>query len=78
MLQHYPYTFKRTYEQGDVVDRVVVALGLPTDKPVAVPVTGVFMDGQTVRDWYSGTTAIVKGGKVQFDARYPVVLIGQE
>jgi alpha-amylase len=78
MLQHDPYTFKRTWEQGDVVDRVVVALGLPTDKPVAVPVTGVFMDGQTVRDWYSGTTAIVKGGKVQFDARYPVVLIGQE
>jgi alpha-amylase len=78
MLQHYPYTFKRTYEKGDVVDRVVVALGLPLDKPTAVPVTGVFMDGQTVRDWYSGTTAIVKGGKVQFDARNAVVLIGQE
>ncbi|THC45739.1 alpha-amylase family glycosyl hydrolase [Massilia sp. Mn16-1_5] len=78
MIQHYPYTFKRTYEKGDVTDRVVVALGLPTDKPTAVPVTGVFLDGQTVRDWYSGKTAIVKGGKVQFDARNPVVLIGQE
>ena len=78
MIQHYPYTFKRTYEKGDVVDRVVVALGLPTDKATAVPVTGVFLDGQTVRDWYSGKTAIVKGGKVQFDARNPVVLIGQE
>jgi alpha-amylase len=78
MLQHYPYTFKRTYEKGDVTDRVVVALDLPTDKPVAVPVTGVFMDGQTVRDWYSGTTAIVKGGKVQFATRNKVVLIGQE
>ncbi len=78
MIQHYPYTFKRTWEKGDVTDRVVVALGLPVDKPTAVPVTGVFMDGQTVRDWYSGKTAVVKGGKVQFDARYPVVLIGQE
>lgn len=78
MLQHYPYTFKRTYEKGDVTDRVVVALDLPTDKPVAVPVSGVFMDGQTVRDWYSGTTAIVKGGKVQFATRNKVVLIGQE
>jgi alpha-amylase len=77
MIQHYPYTFKRTYETKDVTDRVVVALGLPTDKPTAVPVTGVFMDGQTVRDWYSGKTAVVKGGKVQFDARNPVVLIGQ-
>ncbi|HBI71442.1 MAG TPA: alpha-amlyase [Massilia sp.] len=77
MIQHYPYTFKRTYETKEVTDRVVVALGLPVDKPTAVPVTGVFMDGQTVRDWYSGKTAIVKGGKVQFDARNPVVLIGQ-
>lgn len=77
MIQSYPYTFKRTWEQGDLTDRVVVALGLPTDKPTAVLVSGVFMDGQTVRDWYSGTTAIVKDGKVQFDARNPVVLIGQ-
>jgi alpha-amylase len=78
MIQHYPYTFKRTYEKNGVVDRVVIALGLPVDKPTAVPVTGVFLDGQTVRDGYSGKTAIVRNGKVQFDARYPVVLIGQE
>jgi alpha-amylase len=78
MIQHYPYTFKRTYEKNGVVDRVVIALGLPVDKPAAVPVTGVFLDGQTVRDGYSGKTAVVKNGKVQFDARYPVVLIGQE
>ena len=77
MIQSYPYTFKRTWEHGEVTDRVVVALGLPTDKPTAVLVSGVFMDGQTVRDWYSGTTAIVKDGKVQFEARNPVVLIGQ-
>ena len=57
---------------------MVVALGLPLDKPTAVLVSGVFMDGQTVRDWYSGKTAIVKNGKVQFDARNAVVLIGQE
>jgi alpha-amylase len=78
MIQHYPYTFKRTFEKNGVVDRVVIALGLPVDKPTAVPVTGVFLDGQTVRDGYSGQTAVVKNGKVQFDARYPVVLIGQE
>jgi alpha-amylase len=78
MIQHYPYTFKRTWEKNGVVDRVVIALGLPLDKPTAVPVAGVFLDGQTVRDGYSGKTAVVKGGKVQFDARNPVVLIGQE
>lgn len=78
MLQHHPYVFKRTLEKGKLVDRVVVALDLPQDKPTAIPVTGVFMDGQTVRDWYSNTRAVVKGGKVQFETRNKVVLIGQE
>ena len=76
MIQHHPYTFKRTYETKDATDRVVVALDLPADKPTAVPVTGVFMDGQTVRDWYTGTTAVVKGGKVQFPVTAKLALIG--
>jgi alpha-amylase len=78
MIASSPYTFKRTYEKNGVVDRVVVALDLPLDKPVAVPVAGVFMDGQTVRDWYSGKTAVVSGGKVQFDAGNRVVLVAQD
>jgi len=77
MLAQSPYTFKRTWEKNGVSDRVVVALDLPQGKPTAISVRGVFNDGQTVRDWYSGKTAVVKGGKVQFDARNPVVLIGQ-
>ena len=32
-------------------------------------------DGQTVRDAYTGKTAVVSGGKVQFDTRAPVALI---
>jgi alpha-amylase len=78
MIAASPYTFKRTYQKNGVSDRVVVALDLPLDKPTAVSVAGVFMDGQTVRDWYSGKTAVVSGGKVQFDARNPVVLIAQD
>jgi alpha-amylase len=42
---------------------------------VAVSVAGVFMDGQTVRDWYSGQTAVVANGKVQVSAGSPVALI---
>ena len=57
-------------------DKVVVALGLPTDKPTSIPVRGVFVDGQTVRDAYSGTSAVVAGGMVQFPAQNAVVLIG--
>jgi alpha-amylase len=75
MLQSSPYVFKRTYEKDGVTDRVVVALGLPQDRLVAIPVAGVFSDGQTVRDWYTGKTALVSGGKVQFELRAPVALI---
>ncbi len=75
MIQSSPYTFKRTYEKNGVRDRVVVALDLPEGKAVPIKVEGVFMDGQTVRDWYTGKSAQVKGGKVQFDTAAPVALI---
>jgi alpha-amylase len=75
MLQASPYVFKRTYEKNGVTDRVVVALDLPQDRSVAIPVAGVFMDGQTVRDAYTGKTAVVAKGKVQFELRAPVALI---
>jgi len=78
MIGNNPYTFKRTYDKDGVRDRVVVALDLPKDKPTPVTVRGVFSDGQTVRDYYSGLTAVVAGGMVTFDAKNPVVLIGQD
>jgi alpha-amylase len=76
MIQSAPYVFKRTYDKGGVRDQVVVALGLPTDRPASIPVRGVFNDGQTVRDAYSGTSAVVKGGMVQFPTASAVALIG--
>jgi alpha-amylase len=75
MIASSPYTFKRTYEKDGVSDRVVVALDLPQDRTVPISVAGVFGDGQTVRDAYTGRTAVVSGGKVQFDTRAPVALI---
>jgi alpha-amylase len=57
---------------------VVVALDLPQDRAAAISVAGVFSDGQTVRDWYTGQSAIVAGGKVQFGMRAPVALIAQD
>jgi alpha-amylase len=68
-----PYTFARTWKD----DKVVVALDLPADKPRAIPVAGVFKDGMKVRDHYSGKSAVVRHGAVQFDARNPVVLISR-
>jgi alpha-amylase len=78
MIAGSPYTFKRTYEKNGVADRVVVALDLPRDRTVPISVAGVFGDGQTVRDAFTGRTAVVANGKVQFDTRAPVALIAQD
>jgi alpha-amylase len=78
MIAASPYTFKRSYAKDGVTDRVVVALDLPQDHAVPISVAGVFMDGQLVRDWFTGTTAVVSGGKVQFATRAPVALIAQD
>ena len=78
MIAGSPYTFKRTYDKNGVADRVVVALDLPRDRTVPISVAGVFGDGQTVRDAYTGRTAVVANGKVQFDTRAPVALIAQD
>ena len=78
MLASNPYTFKRTWQGKGVTDRVVVALDLPSDKAVPISVAGVFTDGQTVRDWYTGKSAVVSGGKVQFGSAAPVALIAQD
>ncbi|WP_313166070.1 alpha-amylase family glycosyl hydrolase [Massilia oculi] len=78
MISHSPYTFKRTWERSGVSDRVVVALDLPGGQPATIQVGGVFHDGATVRDWYTGKTAVVKGGKVRFDTAAPVALIAQD
>jgi alpha-amylase len=78
MIAHSPYTFKRTYQKNGITDRVVVALDLPANQPATVSVAGVFMDGQTVRDSYSGRSAVVSGGKVRFDAPGRVLLIAQD
>jgi alpha-amylase len=54
----------------------VVALDLPKNQAAAITVAGVFNDGQTVRDYFCGKTAVVANGKVQFESGAPVVLIG--
>jgi alpha-amylase len=76
-LQAKPYVFKRTYSKDGVNDKVVVALDLPTDKATSIKLHGVFANGQRVTDYYSGKTAVVQGGSVNFGTRNAVVLIGQ-
>ena len=77
-LSDQPYTFKRTLERNGVSDKVVVALDLPTDKSNAITVQGVFANGQKLKDYYSGKYAVVTDGKVTFDSKQSIALIGQE
>jgi alpha-amylase len=71
-LAETPYTFSRVEPTSG--DRVVVALG--AKGPVSLTVAGVFADGLTLRDAYTGRTAQVLGGKVNLEAE-PVVLLEQ-
>jgi alpha-amylase len=77
-LQAQPYVFKRTYDKNGISDKVVVALDLPTDRASVIDLHGVFADGEKVKDYYSGESALVTGGKVRFDARNALLLIGRE
>lgn len=77
-LQAQPYVFKRSYSKGAVQDKVVVALDLPTDRSTSIALHGVFADGVKVRDYYSGKSAVVRNGAVNFGTRNAVVLIGQD
>ena len=65
-----PYTFSRV--EATSGDRVVVALDAKGQ--VSLTVAGVFEDGQTLRDAYTGRTALVSGGKVTLQAEQFVLL----
>jgi alpha-amylase len=69
-LSEAPYAFSRVEPVSG--DRVVVAMG--TKGEVSLPVAGVFEDGQTLRDAYTGQTAKVVGGKVSLKADQYVLL----
>jgi len=74
-LSDHPYIFKRSYSDQHITDKVVVALDLPTTQFTTIAVQGVFENGQILRDYYSGHTAVVIDGKVNFQSKYPIALI---
>ena len=71
-----PYLFKREYRSASYSDAVVVALGWSAGKK-EIPVSGVFANGSTVQDFYSGQKVIVSGGKVRVDSPFDIVLLGK-
>ncbi|SFU36060.1 alpha-amylase [Pseudoduganella namucuonensis] len=70
-----PYTFKRVYEKNGVSDKVVVALDVPAAARSTIKVGGAFADGQKVKDYYSGASAVVRNGEVTLPVKGGVALI---
>ena len=58
--------FARTYDGNVGKDTVIIAVY--QEGSVEIPVKGYFKNNVTVRNAYTGETAIVKGGKVTFNA----------
>ncbi|MFZ6816692.1 alpha-amylase family glycosyl hydrolase [Undibacterium sp. Ji22W] len=72
-----PYVFKRSYQRDGVSDTVIVALDLPVAKVHQIDVSGVFLDGEKLHDYYSGKSGIVKAGKFELPGQHSIILIGK-
>jgi len=70
-LSEAPYVFSRVDEERG--DRVVVGIDVPAGG--AVTVGTVFAEGQALRDGYTGTPAVVHGGKVVVEKASRAVLL---
>jgi alpha-amylase len=76
MISKKPYYFSRNYKSAKLDDVVIIGLDLPKGKK-EVPVNQLFDNGTLLKDYYSGKSAKVKDGKVQFDSEYGIVLFGK-
>jgi alpha-amylase len=74
MIRAEPYVFSRVLEWEEGRDAIVAGVGLPLGEKV-IPVGGVFRDGTTVVDAWSGQTALVRDGVVLLDTTGEVVLL---
>ncbi|MFL1013116.1 alpha-amylase family glycosyl hydrolase [Flavisericum labens] len=74
MLTQEPYVFSRKFSKGEYKDVVVVGLELPKGNKV-LDVSQAFADGQMLYDAYSNSISTVKGGKVEIDTPYEIVLL---
>ncbi len=76
ILQAQPLVFSRSLQTDRVRDRVVVAMDQPRGAKV-IPVSGVFRNGTSLFDTYSGTTGRVRHDSVALDTPYDLVLLGE-
>lgn len=71
-----PYVFSRGYDEGDVSDRVIIALNAAKGFK-DIPVASIFKNGTKLRDAYSGKIVEVRRDRVQFESDFEIVLLEQ-
>ncbi len=71
-----PYWFKREFKSGAFTDAVVVGLDLPKGQN-SIPVSGIFAEGATVQDYYSGQQLTVQAGKITLTTNSGIILLGK-
>lgn len=74
MITSSPYVFERVYEKGEHLDAVIIGLDLPKGEKT-INVGNTFDNGATVKDFYSGETAVIEGGEVKINSEYDIVLL---
>lgn len=75
MISKSPYIFSRVYENDGYSDRVVVGLQLEEGKK-QIDLDGLFEEGTTLKDYYSGVKVPVKNGMVTIESPFDMVLLG--
>ncbi|MBQ4822465.1 starch-binding protein [Aquimarina sp. MMG016] len=76
-LSDSPYIFKREYNRNNESDKVLVFQGQDGDFTGPQSVYGMWADGTELKDYFSGETAIVSGGTVDFGTAFGLMLVGE-
>jgi alpha-amylase len=74
MIGKSPYSFTRSFDDGTFVDQVMVVFDPITS---TLRVEGIFSEGDEIKDYYSGRTAIVKDSQLNFESLEEIVLLGK-
>ncbi len=69
-----PFVFSREYSSAARQDKVVIGLDLNKGEKT-LPVNGLFAEGSTLTDYYSGLEVQVIDGKVKINSDFDIVLL---
>ena len=75
-IRQAPYVFSRGYDDGNTIDRVIIALNVNKGFK-DIPIASIFKTGTKLRDAYSGIVVEVRRDRVQFESDFTIVLLEQ-